>query len=267
MKIKKIKIEYAIKDGFVSTNSDGVHHSKTLPYLSVVQAVEGNYDISLKNSKTYNTEKGGFFIAPQDVIQTITHHHNPETRRMICRWVFLKIKFNDLYIFDKYYDLPTILPTEYINEMNKIFNDLFSTDDAFDEQICYLKIAKLLFKIAKINENGSNNCVENAIDFIKDNYHKKIDVKSIANSVNMSESNLYSVFKKHTAFSPISYLNNYRLSAATEQLINTDKSISEISKSVGIDDSVYFNKLFRKAYNMSPKKYKELFNLKSKIIV
>lgn len=262
MKIKKIELEYAFKDGFVSSNSEGVHHSKTLPYLSVVQAVEGNYDISLRNSKTYNTGKGGFFIAPQDVIQTITHHHNPKTHRMICRWVFLKIKFNDLYIFDKCYDLPTILPAEYTNEMNQLFNEMFSTDDAFDEQICYLKIAKLLFRIAKIKDIN-NNCVENAIDFIKNNYHEKIDVKSIANLINMSESNLYVVFKKHTSLSPISYLNNYRLSAATEQLINSEKSISEISKSVGIDDSVYFNKLFKKAYNMSPKKYKELFNLKS----
>ena len=47
MKFKKIELDYVEKNGFSSVSFDGICHIKTLPYLSVVQAVEGNYDIQL----------------------------------------------------------------------------------------------------------------------------------------------------------------------------------------------------------------------------
>jgi hypothetical protein len=59
---------------------------------------------------------------------------------MVCRWVFLKIKFNNFCIFDKFYDLPMILPETHKQKMNEIFDVLFSTEDKFEEYICYLKI-------------------------------------------------------------------------------------------------------------------------------
>ena len=74
MDIAKIHIEYAHKSGFSSTTCNGSCHTKVLPYLSVVQAVEGSYDIQLDNGKTYNTGNGGFFIAPANVQQRIVHN-------------------------------------------------------------------------------------------------------------------------------------------------------------------------------------------------
>ena len=67
----------------------------------------------------------------------------------------------------------------------------------------------------------------------------------MANIMNMSESNLYAVFKKITETTPVQYLNNYRLSTASERLINSNDSIANISESVGIADQFYFSKLFK----------------------
>jgi transcriptional regulator GlxA family with amidase domain len=84
-------------------------------------------------------------------------------------------------------------------------------------------------------------------------------VKNIAEGVNLSESHLFAVFKKEIGISPITYLNNYRLSVAADELIKTDKTVVEIADIVGIGDSVYFNKIFRKSYQMSPSKYREIY--------
>ena len=110
MDIAKIHIEYAHKSGFSSATCNGSCHTKVLPYLSVVQAVEGSYDIQLDNDRTYNTGNGGFFIAPSNVHQRIIHNTDPTSKKITCRWVFIKIKINNIYSFDEKFGFPTILP-------------------------------------------------------------------------------------------------------------------------------------------------------------
>ena len=101
MDIAKIHIEYAHKSGFSSATCNGSCHTKVLPYLSVVQAVEGSYDIQLDNGKTYNTGNGGFFIAPSNVQQRIVHNVNLTSKKIVCRLIIIKNKINDIYSFDE----------------------------------------------------------------------------------------------------------------------------------------------------------------------
>ena len=257
MKINRIQLDYAAKNEFSSSLYDGVRHTKVLPYLSVVQAVVGNYDIQLNKGRTYNTSDGGFFIAPSDVRQDIVHNADKERNIMVCRWVFLKIRLNNLYRIDDVFSFPEIVPGECREEMNLLFDRLFAAEDIFDEYACYYEIIRLLFRTAKEKDRKPSGYVGEALDYIKDNYRQKITVRDIAREVNLSESHLFSVFKKETGFSPITYLNNYRLSAAADLLLRDNKTIVEIADEVGICDSVYFNKLFRKNYQMAPSKYRE----------
>ena len=74
MEISKLDLEYFYKSGFTSDSFDGIRHIKTLPYLSVVQATEGSYDIQLGNGAHFNTGDSGFFIAPSHIQQVITRY-------------------------------------------------------------------------------------------------------------------------------------------------------------------------------------------------
>ena len=264
MDIAKIHIEYAHKSEFSSATCNGSCHTKVLPYLSVVQAVEGSYDIQLDNGKTYNTGNGGFFIAPANVHQRIVHNVSPTSKKMVCRWIFIKIKINDIYSFDEKFGFPTILPQNIKSEMNTVFDELFCSDNAFDEYICYYKIVKLLSLVANEKEQRLSPYIEEALHYIKDNYREKISVEDIAAQVQLSSSHLFAVFKKQMGISPISFLNNYRISIAAEQLQGTTKSINQIASEVGIDDSIYFNKVFKKYYQMSPTEYRSCYTTKSR---
>jgi AraC-like DNA-binding protein len=256
MLIEKIYVEYAHKSGFSSATCNGSCHTKVLPYLSVVQAVEGSYDIQLDNGKTYNTGNGGFFIAPANVHQRIVHNVSPTSKKMVCRWVFIKIKINDIYSFDEKFGFPTILPQNIKSEMNTVFDELFCSNNAFDEYICYYKIVKLLSLVANEKEQRLSPYIEEVLQYIKDNYREKISVEDIAAQVQLSSSHLFAVFKKQMGVSPISFLNSYRMSIAAEQLQVTTKSINRIAAEVGIEDSIYFNKIFKKHYQMSPTEYR-----------
>lgn len=263
MDIAKIHIEYAHKSGFSSATCNGSCHTKVLPYLSVVQAVEGSYDIQLDNGKTYNTGNGGFFIAPTNVHQCIVHNVSPTSKKMVCRWVFIKIKINNIYSFDEKFGFPTILPQNIKSEMNTVFDELFCSNNAFDEYICYYKIVKLLSLVANEKEQRLSPYIEEALNYIKDNYREKISVENIAAQVQLSSSHLFAVFKKQMGVSPISFLNSYRMSIAAEQLQATTKSINQIAAEIGIDDSIYFNKIFKKHYQMPPTEYRNCYITKA----
>ena len=264
MHIEKIHVEYAHKSGFSSATCNGSCHTKVLPYLSVVQAVEGSYDIQLDNDKTYNTGNGGFFIAPSNVHQRIVHNVSPTSKKMVCRWVFIKIKINNIYSFDEKFGFPTILPQNIKSEMNTVFDELFCSNNAFDEYICYYKIVKLLSLVANEKEQRLSPYIEEALNYIKDNYREKISVENIAAQVQLSSSHLFAVFKKQMGVSPISFLNSYRMSIAAEQLQGTTKSINQIAAEVGIDDSIYFNKIFKKYYQMPPTEYRNCYITKAR---
>lgn len=259
MQIKKIGIEYASKSGFSSTTCNSMCHTKVLPYLSVVQAVEGSYDIQLDNGTTYSTGNGGFFIAPSNVQQRIVHNTDPASKKMICRWIFIKIKINDIYSFDEKFSFPTILPQNIKSEMNTIFDRLFCADNPFDEYVCYYEIIRLLSLVASEKEQRLPPYIAQALHYIKDNYSEKISVEDIAAQVQLSSSHLFAVFKKQMGVSPISFLNSYRMSIAAELLQGTAKSINQIASEVGVDDSIYFNKIFKKHYQMSPTEYRNCY--------
>ena len=97
--IKSAEIKYFKKDGFVSAYNDNTQHIKVLPYLSIVQSVEGSYDIALGNAATMQTGEGGFFVAPSEIQQTIVHHTNKKSGTMIDLNVPLEKSFS-FYFFD-----------------------------------------------------------------------------------------------------------------------------------------------------------------------
>lgn len=256
MNVQSINIEHVTKHKFSSNLCDGLCHTKVLPYLSVVQAVEGSYDIQLDNNKTYNTGDGGFFIAPSNVHQRITHNVDRLSKNMVCRWVFIKIKINGFYSFDDKYSFPTILPQHAKAEMNEIFDRLFNVNNAFDEYVCYYQIIRLLSRVAYEKEQPLPLYIENALIYIKQHYKERFLLEDIAREIHLSPSYLFAVFKRQMGVSPICFLNNYRLSLAADLLQGSTKSIKEIASEVGIQDSVYFNKMFKKHYQMSPTEYR-----------
>ena len=257
MEIKRIDIKYFKKDGMTSFEHENVKHIKILPYLSIVQSVEGSYDISLGNGGAENTGEGGFFIAPAEVQQTIVHHGDPKSGRMVCRWLFIDAVINGQYKIDYLYRFPTVIKDEALSEY---FDELFAAKDLCEQYaVCY-KIIGLLLKIAIAADEKMPAAIERAVEYMVNNYEKSISVEELSKIATMSQPNFYASFKRNVGIPPITYLNRYRLSLAAERLINTDMSVGEIGYSVGVRDSLYFSKLFKKSYGITPVRYRELYS-------
>ena len=256
MEIQRIDIKYFRKNGMI-TKTENLCHTKILPRISIVQALEGDYEIQLGNQNPEHTGEGGFFIAPSGVRQTITHHLNPETKTMRCRWIFLYAVVNKTYPPDFLYDFPTIIPEPQKARMSRLFDRLFATDNIFENYSCYYEILQLLFELAVPKSNRIHASMQETLEYVRKNFASEIRVEDLAKCAHMSPSNLFAVFKKEFGVSPITYVNQYRLSMAAEYLLQYDSSVSEIATMVGFHDSLYFSKMFHKMYQVSPREYRK----------
>ena len=225
----------------------------------MVQSVEGSYEVALGDAPAEKTDEGGFFIAPSQISQNIVHHSDPTTNMMLNRWVFIDVIINDHYRIEYLYDFPLIIPEPERKQMEVIFNELFEKDDICDRMSLYYQMIKLLLKLGRPKSVAGNTAILKSIEYMHKNYRSPLNVSELARVAHMSESNFYAVFKKQFGSSPISYLNHYRLTLASDMLKQSDAPVKEIAEAVGFTDQLYFSKLFKRTYRVSPREYRNTY--------
>ena len=255
MQIDSIDVAYHYYHKSPKTGSNNETHIKALPYLSVVQSKIGSYGISLDGGAETLTGEGNFFIAPSICTQKI--RHIPNCENIFCaRFIFLDVVINKKYRFDDIFELPLTTSGEVSSLLSEDFDKYESADCICDRMSCIYGIIKHLIGISREKKIYRTDKVYPLIEYIRANYSENITVAQMAEILNVSQSHLFGIFEKATGTSPVRYLNDYRLSIASDLLRRTNKSIKEISERVGIGDQFYFSKLFKAKYDLSPQKYR-----------
>ena len=98
------------------------------------------------------------------------------------------------------------------------------------------------------------------LSYTKEHFAEKITIEEVSEIVSLSESRFMSFFKNQTGSSFIKYLNDYRLEASAEQLLQTRKSITEIAMENGFENISYFIRSFKNKYNTTPFDYRKKSN-------
>ena len=94
------------------------------------------------------------------------------------------------------------------------------------------------------------------IDFLKQNFQRKIYLDDMASLAAMSRSTLLRHFRAALGVTPIEYLRNLRLQHAAELLLNTNLTPTEISEQSGFPTLAYFFRAFKCHYGVSPLAYR-----------
>lgn len=95
--------------------------------------------------------------------------------------------------------------------------------------------------------------LEKVRTFCHCNYARAVSLDEIAAYVEMNKSSFCTFMRRHAEMSFSEYLNNIRLQKAREMLCNTDKNVAEIAYDTGFITVTYFNRLFRRKFNCTPK--------------
>lgn len=95
------------------------------------------------------------------------------------------------------------------------------------------------------------------LSYINQNYGEDVTLESASAMLGFDQSYFCRVFKAATGATFTEYLNFVRVCRAEKLLSRTSKSILEISEDVGFSSVSYFNRVFKKYRNCSPKHYRK----------
>lgn len=95
------------------------------------------------------------------------------------------------------------------------------------------------------------------LNYIDDHIDEKIILEDVATAASLSTTHASRMFKTDVGTSIVDYINHRKMTYAEELLHDNTKKIKDIAQAVGMKDQLYFNKVFKKYYHMSPREYKK----------
>jgi signal transduction histidine kinase/DNA-binding response OmpR family regulator/ligand-binding sensor domain-containing protein len=89
--------------------------------------------------------------------------------------------------------------------------------------------------------------------------NSELVVEELARELAMSRSVFFKKLKSLTGLAPVEFIRDIRVKKAAQLIQTAEYTMTEISQMVGINDSRYFSKYFKKVYGVTPSGYKERF--------
>ena len=122
----------------------------------------------------------------------------------------------------------------------------------------------LTHKIDSYNHKSLSSKLNKAIAYIKNNIGGQITLSDVSEAIGLSPNYVSAVFKKELNKRFSDYITETRIEFAKTLLKSDEYKIYEISDQVGISDSLYFSKLFKKHTGFSPSQYREHWRKENK---
>lgn len=252
--------------GHMHCDSDYSIGPRLLDTYTLVCVISGCGYLKVGSQKVRTLHQGDVFILhPQQ-----KHYYYADTDNP---WELMWISFNgklaeslvnNAGFSRSNYILPAILTHSIRRTMLTIINALGDTADT--HRLCATGQLYILFaylnQITKSHEQRSevlkqDSPVLRSIRFIEQNYYVDIDVDMLCEHVNYSRSYLSRTFKAETNMTIPEYINKIRIQNAISLLANSKMPVKEIAISVGIKDSFYFSKLFKKLTGETPREFRK----------
>ncbi len=246
--------------------------------IEILYVLKGNLTINIGSDK-YDLIEKDLEIINMDEAHNIVS--NDKDNRVLVFHI-------DPYFFEKYYsDIENMFfftntTDDRAQESNKydalriflskITCEAIQKQDNYDEEIETILIDLLYHLINNFHylmyENEDLKEKEEQLEryhriskYIFNNYNDNITLQDIAKKEFLSTDYLSHGIKDVTGSSFTDLLNSNRIEEALKLLLDTDKTISEISEEVGFSHTRYFNKHFKFHYKYTPLQYRKKFKV------
>ncbi len=156
-----------------------------------------------------------------------------------------------------------------ISKENIIDDELFNTcEKSIEKSETIFILKKVLIEILRVlHDKYKNVCLlknekytKIMTEYIHQNINKKITISDLSNLIGVTCVHASRVFKNETGVPLSKYINNYKMEMAIKLLIVDNIKIKEISDKLGFDNQLYFSKVFKSFYGISPITYRKKHN-------
>lgn len=168
-------------------------------------------------------------------------------------------------------------PMDTIIKVYNQLENLSSVKDGFQSAMDFLAILNTLAhsegmrtlassSYAKVSLGENSRRILAVKAFIDAHYDDEIKLKDLADVACMSEAAMSRFFKLHTGRTISDYIIDIRLGNAARLLVDTNRSVADISYQCGYNNLSNFNRLFKRKKGCSPKEFREYYH-KVRVIV
>lgn len=168
--------------------------------------------------------------------------------------------------------IPTFARNLNLDRINVLFRQLLhlSQSNSYTNQSVNYMLTSLLIEITEqVISNFEitpkrvipKDDLSQILQWIKIHITQNISLQNVAYEFNFSKEYLARYFKKRMGMSMQEYINYLRISNAKQLLCNSDLNIKEIAHELGFIDEKYFLKLFKKYENLTPKQFRNAYNM------
>lgn len=243
--------------------------------IEIIYVLKGTLEVYI-NSVKYEIHQGQLEIINVDEVH---HLHSKENNKILVFHI-------DPYFFEKYYsDIKNMFfytkssslhsqSSEEYDELrtylSRILCEVVQKQEDYDEEIEDLLVKLLYHLINNFNyliyekeelKDDANQLqrYHSISKYIFNNYNNNITLKDIANNEFLSPQYLSHEIKYATGYSFTDLINLTRVEESIKLLLDTDKTISEISEEVGFSHTRYFNKNFKLHYKVTPLQFRKRY--------
>jgi len=216
------------------------------------------------NGKTYEVKANqGFLICPDVVTYYKADNDNP----WIYTWVGFKGIKAEYYLklanLNKENPIFECIEGEFVKKCFK--NMIKATELKYGREfrlqgLLGVFLSELIEEAGKyvvIGNNYKELYIKKSLEFVETNYSRKLNISEMAKSVGLNKNYFSTFFRVNIGVTPQKYIIRFRINKACELMANQGLTISDISRSVGYDDTLGFSKIFKKEKGLSPKNYRE----------
>lgn len=253
--------------------------------MEIIYVVNGHGTVTVQTTK-YNLCEGDIILIQPETLHSIEQLDNQhmeyfniifdfnllESDTSYCYINFLKPIYErrktiPVYIKDK--KPLSVLITPHIKYLIDNRKQKFSGDELMVKSNLYAIIHHINKFCTETSDSSlkleSNyNKIKEVLMYVHTHYSEKLTVENAATLINYSPNYFSKLFRELTGTSFIQYVINYRLDIASEKLINTKLTITEIAEETGFSNLPYFTRSFTAKYGSTPNVYRKLKNNKTK---
>jgi len=114
----------------------------------------------------------------------------------------------------------------------------------------------LLQKKSKASLNDYR--IRRSLNLMQQRISVEVDMESLARSVGLSRPHFFKLFKRQLGVTPNVYLNTLRSERAIDELVNSEKTVTNIAYDLGYSSQASFTRFFSSNVGIAPSEYRRV---------
>ncbi|MEO1075188.1 MAG: helix-turn-helix domain-containing protein [Bacteroidota bacterium] len=155
--------------------------------------------------------------------------------------------------------------TASVEQLLATLTRLFTENPPFRDALIDLNVSELLLRMLQTQARAlllgqtallaTQNSLAAAVQYVRDNLHRPIEVAEVAGAACMSVSSLYRYFRNELGMTPLAFIHREQMQEARRQLTDVQRSVTEVSFALGFRSVSHFIRLFQRHIGTTPKQY------------